>query len=82
MLTSNGHMTKAAERMQLPFSITMAEVRTLIKKEGIADYAFACVCLLRVMALSASLYGCQVWSTPLLQKAEQTVLSRSHAFVL
>ena len=48
-------MTKAAEKMQLPFSVAMAKARTLIKKEGIADRVFAYVWLFQVMALSASL---------------------------
>jgi nitrate reductase NapE component len=70
-------MTKVAERMQLPFSSAMAKVRTLIKKDGIADHAFVYVWLFHVMALSASMYGFQVWSTPFLQKAEQTAQSKS-----
>ena len=74
-------MKKAAERMQVPFARAMARVRTLIKQEGLAECTCSYVWLFQVLALSASLYGCQVWSTPLLPpaKAEQTVLSRSHA---
>ena len=80
MFTSFGRMTKAAERIQLLFSIAMAKVRTLIK-EGITDHAFAYVWLFQFMALPASLYGCQVWATPFLQKAEQIVLSQSHVLL-
>ena len=49
--------------------------------ERLVDYTYAYVWLFQVMALSASLYGCQVWSTPFLHpsKAERTVLSRSQA---
>ena len=74
-------MKRAAEQMQVPFSLAMAKVRTLIKKERLVDYTYAYVWLFQVMALSASLYGCQVWSTPFLHpsKAERTVLSRSQA---
>ena len=81
LFTSNGRMKKAAERMQVPFALAMARVRTLIKQEGLTEYTFAYVWLFQVLALSASLYGCQVWSTPFLPpaKAEHTVLSRSHA---
>ena len=81
LFTSDGCMRKAVGRMQLPFSLAMARVCSLIKREGIVDTAFAYVWLFQVKALSASLYGCQAWSIPFLQpaKAEQTVLSRSHA---
>ena len=58
MSTSNRRMTQAAERMQLPFPIALAKVQTLIKKEGVADHAFAYVWLFQIMVLSASLYGC------------------------
>jgi hypothetical protein len=81
LFTRDGRMKKAVEQMQIPFSLAMARVRTLVKKERLVDYTYAYVWLFQVMALSASLYGCQVWSTPFLHptKAEQTVLSRSHA---
>ena len=81
LFTGDGRMTKAMERMHLPFSLAMARVRALIKQEGIAACTFTYVWLFQVLALSASMYGCQVWSTPYLQKgkADLTLLSRSHA---
>ena len=74
-------MKRAAGQMQVPFSLAMAEVRTLNKKERLVDYTYAYVWLFHVMALSASLYGCQVWSTSFLHPstAERTVLSCSQA---
>jgi hypothetical protein len=52
----SGVMGRAAVRMQGPFAKVMAKVRTLVKREELADLPPVTLWLFQVMALHASLW--------------------------
>lgn len=76
-----GHMMRAAARMQEPCAKAMAKVRKLVKRERLTDNPFATLWLFQVIALPASLYGCQVWGTSFLhsREAAKTGICKSSA---
>lgn len=63
ILTRNGKMKSAAEQMARNFMGAIARVRKAGAEMGIWNRKHAMLWLFQVFALSAGLYGCQIWAT-------------------
>jgi len=62
-LTRNGSMHTAAEKMADNLRLATARVYRTGSSKGITNRKHAMLWLFQVFALTAGLYGCQVWAT-------------------
>jgi hypothetical protein len=73
-----GHMDKAAEYASRPFMAGIKRVNETAHEYCVEDRPHAVLWLFQTYALSAGMYGSQIWSTPYLNRADKAKLLTVH----